>query len=120
MTELENELTRLGAREFELPLFSLDPDRGWAALRTALKANVDNPIRYATKLIEDPQFRPRVAGQASNLAAVVECKRCDGDRFVVVASRPPVQTEWMRERGIEPNLEHKIEEYGPCPACNAG
>ena len=47
-----------------------------------------------------------------------DCPTCQGDRFVVVATRVPLETAWMEKHG------HKIgsscyEEWAPCPDCNA-
>jgi len=56
--------------------------------------------------------------QQSNLAADVSCKTCGGDRFVLVATRKPVESTWMQEKELKPRGE--IEEMAPCPDCNAG
>lgn len=60
--------------------------------------------------------KPKNAG--ANLHRDVTCKTCGGDRFVVVATRKPQQSVWMRERGIEPRSDLPIEEYAACPSCN--
>ena len=49
-----------------------------------------------------------------------ECETCGADRFVVVSKRRPVQSTWMRERGIELPPDEFMDEYAPCPDCNAG
>jgi hypothetical protein len=54
-----------------------------------------------------------------NLSVSKECPTCDGDRFVVFATRKPTQSVWMRERGIEPDPETFLEEMAPCPDCGA-
>lgn len=46
------------------------------------------------------------------------CPTCSADYLVVVSLRAPNQTSWMAERGISPS-DQKIEEYAPCPDCNA-
>jgi hypothetical protein len=117
MSQLLEELERLGVREFEITLFSDDPERGWSALQNALTAHADNPIRYAIKLLEDPAFKPQRPRHATNLVVDVNCPRCGGDRFVLAGTRPPAQSAWMRERGIEPNKTQVIEEMRPCPQC---
>lgn len=57
-------------------------------------------------------------GGGTNRSAHHDCETCGGDGMVVVATRKPQQTQWMREHGIKPT-EHVMEEYAPCPACNA-
>lgn len=65
---------------------------------------------------DDPNSdKPRPMG--TNLYADVSCQTCGGDRFVVVNTRKPVQSAWMREHGITPSSD-EIEEYAPCPSCN--
>lgn len=54
---------------------------------------------------------------STNLSVNRDCQTCGGDRMVVYATRPATQTQWMRERGIEPKGE--FEEYVPCPDCNS-
>lgn len=49
---------------------------------------------------------------------VYSCATCKGDRFVLVATRPAAQTDWMQKRGFEPQSPG-MEEYAPCPECNA-
>ena len=64
---------------------------------------------------EDEKGVPR-----SNLSApATACTTCGGDRFVVVSLRKPVQSPWMKERGIEVAGDATLEEYAPCPDCNA-
>ena len=59
----------------------------------------------------------RKRGERVNQSVSVVCETCGSDRFVVVALRKPVQSQWMRERGLEPT-EEMIEETAPCPDCN--
>lgn len=47
------------------------------------------------------------------------CRTCLGDKIVVVQTRPPQQSAWMADRGIEPSTESGFEECAPCPDCNA-
>jgi len=62
--------------------------------------------------------RPKLAG--ANLGSKPSnCRTCDGDRFVVVATRRIKATVWMKERKIEPPVTDPPEEYAPCPDCNA-
>jgi len=61
--------------------------------------------------------RPKPAG--ANLHSTVDCKSCGGDRFVVVSLRAPVQSSWMREKGIKPRTDLPIDELAACPDCNA-
>ena len=51
-------------------------------------------------------------------APVTECATCGGDRFVLVATRPVVASQLMRERGLEIKGDAVHEEYAPCPDCN--
>lgn len=44
------------------------------------------------------------------------CKTCGGDRFVVYATRPAVQSLWMKERGLQ--ASGRYDEMSPCPDCN--
>ena len=46
------------------------------------------------------------------------CQTCGGDRFVVVGTRPAIQTVWMKERGISPAEDAAFEEVAGCPDCN--
>lgn len=54
-----------------------------------------------------------------NTFSLKACGTCHGDRMVVVGTRKPEQTPWMKDRGIEPKSE-PIEEWAPCPDCSAG
>lgn len=47
------------------------------------------------------------------------CTTCGDDRFVLVSTRVPSQTPWMKAHGIEPDAETGFEEYAPCPDCNS-
>lgn len=60
----------------------------------------------------------RFIESANQVAAPVRCETCDGDRFVVYATRKPTQTQWMKEHGIEANESEMIEEMAACPECN--
>lgn len=66
--------------------------------------------------IEDKQEKK--TPRTNQAAPIPDCDTCGGDRFVVVAMRPPYQTAWMKEKGIEPSSE-KFIELAPCPDCNA-
>lgn len=66
------------------------------------------------KRVEEEVTKPK----GTNLTAYKECATCGGDRFVVVATRKPQQSEWMRERNISPDETELIEEMAPCPDCN--
>jgi hypothetical protein len=68
------------------------------------------------KRVEAETERPRGTNQFTTRD---ECTTCDGDRFVLVATRKPVQTEWMRLHEIEASETHTLEEWAPCPDCNA-
>lgn len=48
----------------------------------------------------------------------VPCLTCNGDRFVVVSTRPVKQSSWMADKGITPPKNAAIEEHAPCPSCN--
>jgi predicted Zn-ribbon and HTH transcriptional regulator len=66
-----------------------------------------------------------IAGRAERrggmnlVAPASECSTCGGDRFVVVSLRPVVQSQWMKEHGIESAADARIEEMAACPSCNA-
>lgn len=67
----------------------------------------------------------RVAQEASrpkgalNLhAAATQCELCDGDRFVVVSTRKPTQSDWMNAHSIKASEDAVIDELAPCPDCN--
>jgi hypothetical protein len=45
-----------------------------------------------------------------------QCGTCGGDRFVVVGTRP-MESHWMRERGLK--SRGAIEEMAACPQCAA-
>jgi hypothetical protein len=47
-----------------------------------------------------------------------DCPTCEGDRFVVVSTRQPFQTAWMKRHGHQIG-ESCYEEWAPCPDCNA-
>lgn len=85
-TELRNALEKLGAREFEHVALSLDPARGLAALVYAQSKGADNPIAYAIKLFDNPDWKPagEVRRVATNLSVDRKCIHCGGDRFVFV------------------------------------
>lgn len=118
---LRTALESHGAREFEVVALTMDAGRGLAALNYALTKGAERPVSYAIKLFDSPDWHPsgETRRVATNLAVDVICPHCGGDRFVVVATRQPEQTEWMRQNGIRPSSE-PIEEYAPCKVCNAG
>lgn len=55
---LRKELSRVGAREYEVVALTLVPERGLAALEYALKKGADHPVAYAIKLFDDPDWSP--------------------------------------------------------------
>lgn len=69
--------------------------------------------KHWVRVVEEAQVRQ---SRGTNLHVTVECETCGGDRFVLVGTRPVVQSVWMRERGIEATGE-EIEEYASCPDC---
>lgn len=71
--------------------------------------------KHWMRVFEEAQRKPAMA---SNIAAAYKaCPTCDGDKFVVVSMRKPIQSQWMKEHKIEPS-EEMIEEMAPCPDCN--
>lgn len=66
------------------------------------------------KRVEAEAVKPK----GTNLSAYKACATCGGDRFVVVATRKPQQSQWARERGIAPDESELIEEMAACPDCN--
>jgi hypothetical protein len=119
--DLRTALQKLGAREYEVAALSMDVHRGLAAIAYAQEKGVDHPISYAIKIFDNPEWQPtnEKPRRATNVSVEVTCETCHGDRFIVHRTRSPEQSGWMKERGIEPNLDEDIEEYKPCPACNA-
>ena len=103
--DLRTELSRLGAREFEQVALSMDPARGLAALALAQRKGVDNPIPYAIKLFDSPDWHPsgEVRRQATNVSVEKSCPHCGGDRFILVSDAPELYGET----------------YAPCAHCNA-
>lgn len=62
-----------------------------------------------------PTYEPRVSQPG-------HCATCDDHKLVLVGHLPPVQTIWMRERGIEVSqhpAEKGFEQYACCPDCNS-
>jgi len=106
LDDLKREMNRLGAREFEIVALSMDAARGLAALTVAQNKGADNPIAYAIKIFDNPDWNP--AGEsrrvATNITVDVKCETCDGLRFIAVLD------DWSTLYG---------ETYKPCPDCNA-
>lgn len=73
--------------------------------------------KHWVRVFEEANRTPALASNRS--APVSECVTCGGDRFVVVGTRPPLQSPWMKEHGITPPANASIEEMAPCPDCNA-
>jgi hypothetical protein len=70
--------------------------------------------KHWTRVETESQRKP---AHASNLSVrPSKCSNCGGDRFVVLFTRKPVESDWMRRHKITPS-EHLLEEYGPCPDC---
>lgn len=110
--DLRTEMQKLGAREFEIVALAMDPLRGSAALAYAINRGADNPISYAIKIFDNPDWQP--SGETRRRAVNVHarptaCQTCDGDRFVVVN---------MRKAGEKGVTGANFEEYAPCPDCN--
>lgn len=109
---LRSEMEKLGAREFEIVALAMDPARGAAALAYAINRGADNPISYAIKIFDNPDWQPsgEVRRRATNAyARPTACQTCDGDRFVLVKLRPAVPGKVSGAN---------FEEYAPCPDCN--
>ena len=104
--DLRTEMNRLGAREFEVVALSMNADRGLAALQVAQNKGAQNPIAYAIKIFDDPEWNPSGENRrsATNLAVDVKCLTCFGDRFVFVTDDPTTLYG---------------ETVKPCPSCNA-
>ena len=104
---LRNELSALGAREFEVVALMMDPDRGLAALNYAQSKGAEHPISYAIKMFDNEDWAP--SGQSvrrvtNTYAPPPRCEHCGGDRFVAVTD------DWSMPYG---------ESYAPCKVCNA-
>ena len=72
--------------------------------------------KHWLRVYEEAQKKPPL--RTNQAAPATACPTCGGDRFVVYSLRKPVQSQWMKDRGIEPS-EDMIEEMAPCPDCNA-
>ena len=103
--DLRGALEKLGAREFEIVALSMDPARGLAALAYAQLKGAENPIPYAIKVFDNPDWQPSGESRrvATNLSVDMKCVHCEGDRFVTVTDDPSVLYG---------------ETYAPCVYCN--
>ncbi len=61
--------------------------------------------------------KPKTA-KANLQGKASDCRTCGGDRLVVVAIRAPVQSSWMKKRGIKIPQTAGMEEWAPCPDCS--
>lgn len=104
--DLRTEMNRLGAREFELVALSMDADRGLAALAYAQSKGVDNPVPYAIKIFDSPDWNPKGENRrlVTNASVDKNCSACGGHRFVAVTD------DWSKLYA---------ETYAPCAACNS-
>ncbi|GIV03637.1 MAG: hypothetical protein KatS3mg015_2467 [Fimbriimonadales bacterium] len=60
----------------------------------------------------------RTVADARDVAAASDlCSLCEGDGFVMVGTRLPITTEWMRKRELKAS-DIAVEEYAACPECN--
>lgn len=75
--------------------------------------------KHWRRVLEESE-KKKPSERPTNQSVDVDCSTCGGNRFVVVVTRPPVASNWMRERGIEPHVDRSIDETAPCPDCNAG
>lgn len=72
--------------------------------------------KHWLRVFEEANRKPAVASNQN--AAATRCETCGGDRFVLVSRRPAVQSQWMKEQGIEVPDSEGFEEYAACPDCN--
>jgi hypothetical protein len=72
--------------------------------------------KHWLRVFEEANRKPAVASNQN--AAATRCATCGGDRFVLVSRRPAVQSQWMKEKGIEVPESEGFEEYAACPDCN--
>lgn len=108
---LKNELTRLGAREYEIVALTMNVERGQAALSYALGRGAEHPIAYAIKMFDNADWNPPGAKKATvtnAYAAPSGCSTCGGDRVVLIGTRP------------SKNPASPYEDYAPCPDCFTG
>ena len=100
-----------------MPLTCSALAKWWGRLEEEAQRLRDLETAKATALEEKRKTR------GSNLSADNNCTTCQGNAWVVVGHRKPVQTVWMEEHKIEVP-EHRNdkghEETAPCPVCNAG
>lgn len=72
-----------------------------------------------TRFDEPAQVTGQRMAKTNQAVQPTKCRTCGGDRFVAVNLRAVVQTPWMKSKGITPPKGAAIEEYAPCPDCNA-
>jgi hypothetical protein len=95
-----------------------NPSRALACLEAAMHKGAGPGLAvHMFDAGDHPSKRERTTPRTNLHAAPSSCQICGGDRFVVVSTRVPQQSAWMKEHGIEPNEAELIEEYGPCPKC---
>ena len=68
--------------------------------------------------VHEESSRPKKVEATNQAARITECSLCNGDRFVVVGTRPVKQTQWMIEKGIELSGDAGYEELAACPDCH--
>ena len=89
---------------------------------TALEKHWDTLGRPTTQeeIVNAFEFDEKPEPRTNQAAATTDCAACGGDRFVLYSTRPVQASTWMVEKGIKPPADAAIEEYAPCPLCNAG
>jgi len=76
--------------------------------------------KHWQRVFEEAEHRKGLGAtnQASTKSA--ECATCGGDWFVVVATRKPMMSPLLLERGVKPVVGELFEEVAPCPDCGQG
>lgn len=73
--------------------------------------------KHWARVVEELETR-RFVESTNQSGRTTVCATCDGDRFVVYATRKPITTDWMSRHKIKADEEQLIEEMAPCPECN--
>lgn len=89
-----------------------------AELATKTVAQLAKTMHMPPKISDFEEVYVMLEGRAS-LPPAESCPTCGGDRFVLVALRPPVRSQWMVDKGIDLPARGGMEECAPCPDCNA-
>ena len=117
-TTLRTEAFALGITGETVARMSHSPERALACVQEAVRRGGGPGL--AVHIFDAGDWPREPKSSSTNLHAPAgECQTCGGDRFVLVARRPVVQSIWMREHGITPPADSAIEEMAACPDCSS-